>query len=144
MSKRVVGYVLISTALVLTFLALVTAYNPSRSLLSNLSYTRILEVSTTTSEVKRCPSPPAPVTIEMPNTGQPMTIYRDLASPPPLGCARSRNSPDYRPDATYTSYRKVTHFAGITLGTVTAVIGTVALVGVGLMVFGGGRQAESD
>lgn len=136
MSKRIIGYVLVSTALLLTFLVFVTAYNARQSLLSNLSYTRIMEVSTRTQEVRRCPSPPAPVTIEMPNTGEPVTLYQDLTSPP-LGCARSRNSPDYRPDATYTSHQKVVHFAGITLGTVTAVMGAVALVGVGLMVFGG-------
>jgi len=137
MSKRVIGYILVSTALVLTFLAFVPNYVPGRSLVTNLASTRILRVSTTTSELKDCPLPPAPITLgETPVTSGPTTLYPPLESAP-LGCARSRNDPRYSPTATYRDYTTVVHFAGVTLGTVTALTGVIALIGVGLLIFGG-------
>ena len=137
MSKRVIGYILVSTALVLTFLAFVPNYVPGRSLVTNLASTRILEVFTTTSEVKRCPTPPAPRTLELPPpTSQTMTYYPTLDSAPP-GCASTRDDPRYSPTATYRDYTTVVHFAGVTLGTVTALTGVIALIGVGLLIFGG-------
>jgi len=116
MNKKLLGFVLVGVAVIATFLAFVSSYQPRFSLLLNLSQSRVLHI-----EGMRqlpCPRPTGEANQQLPN-GCPISPF-----------AWDRSS-------TYGSYR--TAFNGFTLGTATAFMGALALTGVGLMVFGGNR-----
>ena len=120
MNYRILGYVLVSIAILATILAFATsAYIPGRGLAFNLANARVLQMRTSV-EVP-CPRPSG-----------------GYLATPPFGCPQTASA--WSSSSTRTTSRVT--FNGITLGVAVTLTSALALAGVGLLIFGGKRATR--